>query len=336
MNTSSVSVASNRRSDEAANWHARLRSPECTTVDREAFEQWCIEDPANIDIWLEMSQLIELESELRNDLPIRSATRAAVRGSAHQREAQRQRRGFLYAAAAMLSIAIGLGSWYTSTQNISFNRYATTVGEQREFILDDGTRIKLDTDSVVSARFDHRSRRLDIERGRVDIVVAEDPDRALEVIAGRGFVRDIGTHFQVARIADNVIVTLLEGAVGVRLSESLSDETMLLAGQQISYGTKGALHAVRRADLDIAQGWTKGELVFKEARLDELLVELNRYSTKPLRLSDPALGAQKISGVFHVNDRASLLKALDIGWGLKVKNDSASEILIGRNDKTSR
>ena len=46
----------------AADWQARLKAPDCSAADRDAFERWCAADPAHIDAWLDIAALDEAAS----------------------------------------------------------------------------------------------------------------------------------------------------------------------------------------------------------------------------------------------------------------------------------
>ena len=87
---------------------------------------------------------------------------------------------------------------------------------------------------------------------------------------------------------------------------------------------------VQAADIDAARAWTMGKIAFAQRRLDELLVDINRYSTRPIRLADPSMGTQKVSGVFDVRDQQGLLDALAAGWGLVAVRDAGDEIVLQR------
>ena len=83
-------------------------------------------------------------------------------------------------------------------------------------------------------------------------------------------------------------------------------------------------------DIAVAEGWTQGELVFKEHRLDALLAEANRYSTTKLTLADPALAEISVSGVFRAGNQDALVSALERGWGLHARRVGPDEIRLHR------
>lgn len=313
----------------AADWHARLKAPDCSGADRDAFERWCAADPSHIELWLEIAELDEVAAELGDTPAIAAAVRPARRGAVHARHRGRWRSGVSIAAAAVLMLAVGLIGWLHPFGGVAPAEYATAIGEQRALTLADGTQVHLDTDTALSVRIDDAQRVLEVRRGRVDLIVAADA-RPFEVHAGRGRLRDIGTRFQVERRDRQVTVDVLEGAVGVRLSDGSGDETALAPGQRIGYGDRGPLAQIESFDLEHAEAWTRGELIFSDRRLDEVLAEINRYTATPLRLADPALGAVRISGVFRPSDTDSLLAALDAGWSLHARRAADGTIELTR------
>lgn len=224
---------------------------------------------------------------------------------------------------------VGTGAvvWLVRDPGVTQQTYATAIGEQRTLTLPDGTEVRLDADSSVVARYSEHQREVEVERGRVQFVVADDPKRPFRVEAGPSTIRDIGTTFQVARHGQHVSVGLIEGAVVVTASGS-RERSLLGPGQAVDVDARGAISAKRPFDLEVARGWTRGQLVFKQRRLDQLVAEMNRYSHTPVRLADPELEALTVSGVFHAGDQASLVAALEQGWSLEAERTADGAIVL--------
>jgi transmembrane sensor len=317
---------------QAEAWLARLLSPHCRPEDRAAFEDWLAQSPDHVDAYLEAELVHATAGKLASDDLLRAAARQARRrmGEAGAR------RGRWFSAisgiAATLAIALGAAYWLTRAPVVTVEQYATAVGEQRTVVLSDGTAMLLDTGSSVTTRFSDRERRVVMERGRVQFSVGRDPRRPFLVQAGPGTVRDIGTTFQVSRTGEEVTVGLIEGAVEVAVGEdaSTASRSTLAPGEQVAIDAKGALQVKRPLDLAVAQAWPRGDLVFKERRLDQLLAEMNRYSQTQVRLADPELGALTVSGVFHIDDQQALVTALERGWSLRAERVGDHEIVLHR------
>lgn len=309
-------------------WVARLDSPECTAQERAQFQDWLDESPAHLEAYVQAERAHQLAARLAGDEMLQAAARIAWRAS---RDSARPRWWAPAALAASLLVAtvVGIGWLRTPAPLPAGERYATAVGEQRWLRLADGTRVLLDTDSAIVARFGEDRREIEVDRGRVQFQVAADPQRPFSVKAGRGTIRDIGTTFQVSKADSAVNVGLIEGAVEVTGAAAQARST-LSPGQQLNYDGEGRLGAPEPLDLAVAQAWPDGDLVFKNRRLDALLSEMNRYSATKLRLAEPGLGDITVSGVFHIGDQASLLQALERGWSLQSERSADGDIVLRR------
>src|SRR3546814_553041 len=131
-----------------------------------------------------------------------------------------------------------------------------------------------------------------LERGRAQFDVAHAPQRPFTVHAGPGTVRAVGTQFQVRHQDDAVQVILLGGVVEVSApaagGKDRRHSTILTPGQRLNFDA-GGLWTIARADTDTARGWTRGELIFRQRTLHELLDEANHYSTAQIHVGDASL-----------------------------------------------
>jgi transmembrane sensor len=313
---------------EAEAWMARLMAPDCTRADRAAFEDWLAQSPQNIEAWLEMERIQSMSAQLQSDEMLRAAARAIRRSPVRQFHAW-----VPAAAAAVLVVAVAAIWWrYEPETAAAAQQYATAMGEQSEVTLADGTIVLLDTGTQLTATFDSRERRVELERGRAQFVVGHDAQRPFLVKAGPSTVRDIGTTFQVAHDDGAVDVGLLEGRVDVSAKNDRAVAT-LSPGEQVRVEANGRIGAKAPLDLVSARAWPQGDLVFKQRRLDELLAEMNRYSKQQVRLADPALGGLTVSGVFHAGDQDALVAVLERGWSLRAERRGADEIVLHRRDQ---
>ena len=310
--------------DHAEAWLARLQAPDCSVAEREAFERWRSASPARSDAWAQVVRIHRRSAELAGDPLLRAAARGARRQGARAAGRRRLRWALPVAVAAMLLLAAI--AWRVAVEPTPVQHYATGVGEQRTLYLSDGSAVLLDTDSAVSVRYGASRRDVTLDRGRAQFQVIHEALRPFLVHACDGVIRDIGTRFQVRRQARDVSVTLLDGTVSVSLPAN-GEHSTLVPGQQISYGN-GRLGTARPADLRVANGWTHGDLIFRNRRLAELVVEMNRYSNTKLRLGDAVLDGMPVSGVFHAGDQLSLAQALHSGWSLRVEQVSPREIVL--------
>ncbi|WP_426701805.1 FecR family protein [Rhodanobacter sp. Col0626] len=314
--------------ETAEAWLARLLAPDCSAQDKAAFARWREADAANADDFAEAEYLHETAAQLADDPLIRAATRAAKRQGADTRP----RFGWIAASAAAAAVLVGaLGLAIHRYQSaVPEIHYASTTTPQT-ITLTDGTRLQLDAGSSVAVQFGHARRVVKLERGRAEFTVAADARRPFEVQAGDATIRDIGTTFQVSRDVRGVEIGLLEGQVQITgKHDGQAWHRLLAPSEQLLVGVDGHAGPTEALDVDAAQSWPRGKLVFHERRLDELLIEANRYSALKLRIADPSLASLRVSGSIHAGDQETLVKSLEHGWQLRTLRTGPEEISIQR------
>ncbi len=315
--------------DSAEGWLARLHSPACSAPERVAFERWRGADAAHAQAYAQVERLHRIAAGLADDPLLRAAGLAARRRAA-RRIATRRLLSFTLPPALAAGVLLATGLWFYrgGGEQAPSRHYAGSAGQAQPVLLEDGTRMTLDAGASVTTHFDRTQRLVVLDNGRAEFMVAHMP-RPFEVRVGANLIRDIGTTFQVSKDGDAVTVGLLEGKVAVTHGDGAQAQTHTLAPeQQIRIASDGSSVGATPLDLEAAQGWTHGELVFRQRRLDELLEEANRYSSTKLRLGDPALASLLVSGSFHAGDQQALVKALQVGWSLRAEASAAHELTL--------
>jgi transmembrane sensor len=222
-------------------------------------------------------------------------------------------------------------SWYSATT------FRTAVGEQRSFVLRDGSVIFLNTDSTVRVRLLAAERHIDLIRGEARFQVAKDPTRPFIVATTNAAVRAVGTVFNVRADPPSTQVAVLEGQVVVmaaageaaNASQAPVEEEVpaqratrssirLAAGQRAAVTSLG-IEADAGPPIESVLAWTQRRLVFRDQPLSAVVREFNRYRVEPLVIDDPQLAALKISGAFDLSDTDSLIAFLGSYEGVQVE-----------------
>ena len=227
----------------------------------------------------------------------------------------------LLATACVLPAAIG--TWRAVAHQAALQHVATATGGQRTLALPGGTAL-LDTDTAASVSADGRPV-VTLEHGRAQFDL-KPAAQAFSVHAGDGVVTTAGGRFQVSRLAGEVRVIALAGAVSVNLPAS-NEQLTLRPGEQVDYGY-GRLGGVQSADLAAARGWPRGELVFHHRSLAELVAAMNRYSDTRLVIGDAALRNLPVSGVFDAGEPLALAQALQRSRLLRAVQMAPDEIVL--------
>lgn len=187
--------------------------------------------------------------------------------------------------------------------------YATGVGERRQFLLSDGTRLQLNTASAVDVQFTTQRRLIEMRRGELFIDTGKDnaaPNgrRSFWVNTPHVRLQAIGTAFTVRDDERGTRVRVEDGKVAIY---GQVEPVSIAAGEEYVIDAKGS----RRVDASAlnASAWTHGQLVAKRMLLRDLTAELARYRHGWLRC-DPAIAQLEVSGVFQLDDIDRALSAL--------------------------
>ena len=318
----------------AQRWLLRLQASDCSADERETFEHWRIAEPTHDVAYRMVEDVWQRSASLGTEPSLEHLLHQARCLPPERSWRQRATPALAMAACLVLAIGVGYYAWNTPG-NAPVVTYATATGEQRTLALDDGSHVVLDTNSDLQVQYGKRERRLTLLHGQADFQVQHDAARPFVVHVGDGTVTATGTQFQVRAAAGIDTVTLLEGRVVVAgdAKPGGPEQVALHAGERVAIQSDGRLGTPERlADTELARarGWTEGMLVVREWPLARLVAEMNRYSSVPLRLGDPSLGALPISGSFKASDQHSFLLSLEYGWPIRIDRHTAGEIVLRR------
>lgn len=220
------------------------------------------------------------------------------------------------AATLIISIVASIALWPAAGAE-----YVTRIGQQDSVLLEDGTRLTLNTNSKVRVRFNADHRRIFLDRGEVMLAVAHDASRPLEVIAGDVTSRAVGTKFSVRVHEDDARVETLvtEGRVlvlrqphllGIPLRPQAVART-LGAGEKVVVGKRGAeVSRLTAKQVDRQLMWMTGRIDLEGDRLFEVIREVNRYNRRKLIILDPAISNKAMGGSFSTSEADAYAQSL--------------------------
>lgn len=284
--------------DQASAWFFRLRAPDATAADRADFQAWLAAGPDRARAWAEVEALM---ADLRR--PAAQARAALVTKGRYPVASRRGRLGGMVAAACCLMIVLALGAAF-GPQPVWLDRlradHVTGVGERQAVVLPDGSRIELNTDTALSVAITETGRRITLWRGEAWFDVVPDTGRPFVVTAGQDAVSVLGTAFAVARRGLDLRVDVARGLVEVAAGRPLPARLRLGAGQgvELTAGGPGPVHAVDGATVF---AWRRGQLVFLDQPLSQVVAELNRYRPGRIIVLDRALADRRVTGVFELD-----------------------------------
>ena len=327
---------------EAAVWIARLHGPSRSPKMERDFREWQARSAAHrlafersTDIWEAVPRIRVQDAFASAAMQAAASDTDGAGGRGWGRGSGLSRRWALLLALPALAAAAAL---FIVVQGRG-EAYATQVGEQRQVLLDDGSRMTLNTDTQVRVRLGAKQRAIEVQRGEALFEVAKDSHRPFVVHALGSEVVAVGTVFSV-RLADKgperaeaLDVTLVEGQVSVQPDPSAgskgvspSSPVLMKAGERLSLIKTAAAaqdHVSQQLDrprIDRLLAWQRSEVVFDDMPLVDAVADMNRYCRTPIVLiGGAALDQLRVSGQYRTGDNLSFAKAISMLHGLKLQ-----------------
>ena len=320
-----IEADAEKRRKEAADWFARLNQRRVTTDDVRAFSIWR-RDPHNARAFARIEAMWDKAGELSGSPRMAELVRdARTRASPSRRTRLVGVLKPLSAVGAVVVIAAAVGLGWRLHQPPA---YATSVGEQRVVVLDDGSRITLDTASRIQVRYSGDRRLISLTAGQALFDVRSDAARPFVVRAGDAEVTALGTRFDVRRWGDGARVILVEGRVAVRDAASGERTWSLEPGQQVV--TSAPTPVVATVNVPVVTSWTTGRLIFEDTPVSVAVAEVNRYARRPIEIRDAAVAANRVSGVFDAGDVEGFVAALTDLYPLQVGRAPDGRIVLSQ------
>ncbi len=336
--------------EQAIEWFTRLRESDFSVAQRKQFVAWLLESPAHLrgylrtaEVWSTLQSADVWTDEATEDLleTVRQSKDAALSRLEPRDIAQpriKRSRGWLPLAlgtAALMLVA--LVTWQLTDRNGA--TYRTVRGEQRSFTLPDGSIVQLNTLSTLKVSFDEDYRRLELARGEAYFRVAPNKHRPFEVRTPFAVVRALGTEFNVYNHPASTRIAVIEGKVRVfsaarpetpTTSRSPAAAVDLVQRQFADVNERGQIDPIRppgMPNIQAATAWTQRRIVLDGERVDAAAAEFNRYNTKRIQVRNPAVAAQRITGVFNADDPEALARYLQDALGVQIEN-TADQLTI--------
>jgi transmembrane sensor len=316
----------------ASRWFARLRSAEVTDrVDNE-FGRWLRSDSRNEQEFERRELIWDMLGDLQDD-PETAKLIRETNPPLRRWHAIGSRKSWLAAAAVLVGVS-GLSYWSLRHPNIRSADQElileTRIGEQKQAVLPDGSRVKLNTATRLNVRYRHKTRLLQLERGEAIFFVRHDVSRPFDVIAGGTTTRAVGTTFNILYTNDTANIAVVAGTVQVETTVGPSSQRHLLlgAGQASTFTRINGLGPPEAAQLTRIASWQAQRIEFDNTTLAAAVTDFNRYSSTAIELGDPALASIRVSGVFRFNDAPGFARALHSTFGVVTQTRGSSIVLL--------
>jgi transmembrane sensor len=241
-----------------------------------------------------------------------------------------RRLGILILAVAA-TVRVDSAQWVPHRSPV-WTPYATNVGGIERFVLQDGSRVDLNTGSAIKVRFTSGQREIVLTHGEALFAVVHRTNWPFSVRAGGATIHAVGTKFSV-RLRDDAEadVLVIEGRIAVEGSRVAAAPDVsrpraatpfaliVSAGESIAVNSTTVLAraALSPTTLKRRTAWTDGWIWFFKDPLPEAVAEFNRYHREHLVLVDPALASLEIGGRFRSTDLDSFIATLEHSFDIR-------------------
>jgi transmembrane sensor len=191
----------------------------------------------------------------------------------------------------------------------------------------------LDADTIADVRYTVGGRHIVLAQGQGLFDVAHNRLRPFRVQAGGVVVTAVGTRFDVQKIDNVAIVTVIEGRVRVAPVDLVAagptshTQVEVVAGQRLRIVDGKIVEDPHVINASQSIAWLDGRLECDEVPLAEVAAEVSRYAAKPVVVTGAALRALPISGGFAAQDLDAFLAFVTSLEGAQVRV-TASQVEI--------
>lgn len=295
------------------NFLARWLSNELTEEERTEFEQ--------SDVYDDYQKLIELTTDLEVPTGSEDAVLAkriidSVIYKGHKKVVN-FRKVITYAIAASVALLISLGVFFNEVT------YETGVGEKTTVLLPDETEVKLNANTKLTRK------RYFWSQGKQVTLIGEaffsvTKGKNFKVVTSDGEVNVLGTEFNILSRSKDIAIDCYEGKIAYRGFSS--DKTAYLEQGDGIRIIKNSMAVYEHADQ--FPRWQKGESVFENATLQEVISELqNQYDISIVVPSKPG-SEQHFSGVFVHNNLEKALRTVFVPMGFDYELDEGKKMVV--------
>jgi len=305
-------------------------------IARRSFDSWNEQDQAALDTWLAQSlsheiAFIRMEAGWSKTERL-SVLRARANLASVSNGAEKSRPFLIRAAVVLLALATfgAAGMRYMSrpvTQD-----YSTPVGGHKLIALADGSKIELNTDTVVRTNFSAAAREVQLLRGEVYFQIRHDAARPFVVMAAQHRVTDLGTKFFVRNDENRVRVALIEGSAELKSDDSsIQRHSVVLTPGDVAIASATSLSVSRKPTRELSNelGWRRGVIVFNHASLAAAAAEFNRYNITKVVIADAKAGQRIIGATLSVHDVQAFADVAHEVFGLHIEKRGGA-IVISR------
>ncbi len=243
------------------------------------------------------------------------------------------RQSFIYKIAAVLAFPIALAiGWYLFGESEKPVQLAEQLyeisspkGHVSKVKLPDGTEVWINTNSTIiydAASFNSNNREIQL-KGEAYFEVTSSEEKPFTVVTPHADVKVTGTAFNVNAYPASMLfeTVLAEGKIELQLKSGDTESLNVEPNQRVVFNSINKKLDILQVEAEMFTAWRNGEIIFKDATLNDLIKELERIYDIKFHMQPANLGELRFRGMFSYNN--NLIEALE-----KIKKSSNVDYYI--------
>jgi transmembrane sensor len=174
--------------------------------------------------------------------------------------------------------------------------YRTDTGEHRSVALANGLSMELNTRTSVALRSQQNRPGIHLIAGEIAVTAKLPSSQIFVAFAGGGNVSARNASFNLRTTDDGFQATCLDGTIRVANDVNQLDlrhgETVVL--------TENTIGKPIASDTNVVEAWRHGQLIFYDARLSEIVAEINRYRPGRIVIANAKLADRRFNSTFRI------------------------------------
>ena len=211
----------------------------------------------------------------------------------------------------LLASSVYLSTVGTKAETDLLQQYIP-IAEMRSLTLPDGTKVQLNSKSTLlyPQNFTGKDRSVFLI-GEANFKVKPDKKHPFIVKSNDFQVTALGTEFNVSAYPENPVLaaTLISGSVLVEYND-LKSQVILKPNEQLAYNKNTHYHSLDHPDMKEVTAWQRGELVFREMSVKDIITILERKYPYTFEYQLKTLKDDRYS--FRFKDQAPLSEVMDV------------------------
>ncbi len=222
--------------------------------------------------------------------------------------------GFFYKIAATIFLTISLSYiaylHYQPKTNVTLNEYVVLPGEVKEFVLSDGTKVWLNSKSVLIASepFVDKNREV-LLIGEGYFEVAHNAEKPFIIKTSSLSTTVLGTHLNVSAYPGDMQteVSLYEGKVELADKNRSENKLIMKPGQKVSFTNNENNFYIKANELEKPAEWREGILRFYDEDLNSISQKLERKFMTKIFITDEEVGKLRFTASFDTEPIEKIL-----------------------------